>query len=90
MTSIEGKAPLTKTLINTQRARDAHRRRVAYHPVLSNPWMLSSMRLRVKSATKNETEVSAAVQPITVSQPMQRVRIRQEISEFIHSNIPVM
>ena len=70
-TSIVGSAPLTNTLMKTQSKRTAHRRSVPCQPsrekLESRSFKLTSCS--TKSATKKHTEVSAAIQPMTVSQP---------------------
>lgn len=71
MTSMVGKAPLTNTLMKTQSINTAHRSNVACQ--FSRTYVSGLFRLancRTKSETKKHTDVRAAIQPITVSQPV--------------------
>lgn len=72
MTSMVGKAPLTKMLMKTQSNNVPHSRNVACHNSLVYESSAFKMtRFNVRSATKKQTDVKAAIQPTTVSHPLE-------------------
>lgn len=69
-TSMVGSAPLMNTLIKTQSISTAHNSSVACQ--FSRTYVSGLLRVascRTRSETKKHTDVKAAIQPMTVSQP---------------------